>query len=102
MVRRVRSWAPPATTRRTVFQFAGRSRETSRPNNGFLIGPRAAHSISWAISRSRLAEGVGTVLNLCCRFPFSSREIRHFEPHFSLCLRVFVLKKQFVFSPENA
>jgi hypothetical protein len=43
----------------------------------------------------------GTVLNLRCQFRFSSLEIRHFEPHFSLCLGVFVLKNQFVFSPEN-
>jgi hypothetical protein len=43
----------------------------------------------------------GTVLNLCSQFPFSSLEIRHFEPHSSLCLGVFVLKNQFVFGPEN-
>jgi hypothetical protein len=52
--------------------------------------------------RLRSAWISGTVLNLCCVFPFSSLEVRHFEPHFSLCLGVFVLKNQFVFSPENA
>jgi hypothetical protein len=79
------------------------NRQTGTPYTGAHGNPaqgRNSHHKQLLYHNRGKAE-LGTVLNLCCQFPFSSLEIRHFEPHSSLCLGVFVLKNQFVFSPGN-